>query len=60
MSDLKQMELLKCLYKAQVELGNAYQCCEDKMMKADLWEEYTQLDLTISIIEDRLELFKEN
>jgi hypothetical protein len=40
MSDLKQMELLKCLYKAQVELGNAYQCCEDKMMKADLWEEY--------------------
>lgn len=54
-----QMNVLRKLYKAQAELAEAYKACQDECLKESIWLDYTQLELTVSSLENSLELFKE-
>lgn len=54
-----QMNVLRKLYKAQAELAEAYKACQDESLKESIWLDYTQLELTVSSLENSLELFKE-
>lgn len=58
MSD--QMEVLRNLYKAQIKMAEAYEMCSDKNIKEQLGIDYAQLEITITNLENRLEIFKED
>lgn len=55
-SDKVQMEILRGLYRAQLEIEKAYNKCEDESLKAI----YDSLNETVYNLENKLELFEEN
>jgi hypothetical protein len=53
------MNVLRGLYKAQVELAEAYKICQDERLKESIWLDYVQLDNIVNDLENSLELFNE-
>ena len=54
-----KMNVLRGLYKAQVELAEAYKICQDETLKESIWLDYVQLDNIVNDLENSLELFNE-
>ena len=56
MSDKDKMELLRTLYKAQIELGEAYNICHSKKLE----NIYQIVNDYVIDLENKLEIFKED
>lgn len=54
-----KMEVLKMLYKAQVEIANAYETCTDESLKKVIMQDYENFELLVSGLEKDLSLFEE-
>ena len=55
MNDKDEMKLLRALYKAQVELGEAYDMCHSKQLE----DIYQIINDYVIDLENKLEIFKE-
>lgn len=55
MNDRDEMKLLRTLYKAQVELGEAYDICHSKQLE----NIYQIINDYVIDLENKLEIFKE-
>lgn len=53
------MEVLKMLYKAQIEIANAYEMCVDESLKKDIMKDYESFELLVSGLEKDLSIFEE-
>ena len=54
-----KMEVLKMLYKAQIEIANAYEMCVDESLKRDIMKDYESFELLVSGLEKDLLIFEE-
>ncbi len=56
--DDNKMEVLRGLYKAQVELAEAYKVCQDTGLKESIWLDYEKLNDTVNDLEYKLGIFE--